>query len=49
MATRCDCHWVPVSIHADVEILLLREDDVVGCPSHPAVLEETLRRPDVPT
>jgi hypothetical protein len=49
MATRCDCHWVPVTIHTDVETIWLRADDVAGCPAHPAVSEEPVRRPDVST
>jgi hypothetical protein len=34
MATRCDCSWVPVSLHPDLETVLLRVDDVAGCPAH---------------
>jgi hypothetical protein len=41
MATRCDCHWVSVSIHEAVEMLWLREDEVSGCPAHTAVREGT--------
>jgi hypothetical protein len=40
---------VPVSIHVDLETLLLRADDVVGCPAHPTTIDEPVRRPDVPT
>jgi hypothetical protein len=41
MATRCDCHWVSVTIDAALETLWLREDDVAGCPAHSAVREGT--------
>jgi len=37
MATRCDCHWVPVMIDAALQTLWLRADDVVGCPAHARV------------
>ena len=37
MATRCDCHWVPVKIHPDLETIWLRADDMAGCPAHPEV------------
>jgi len=40
MATRCDCRWVPVSLHPDLETVLLRADEVPGCPAHTTVPAE---------
>jgi hypothetical protein len=37
MATRCDCHWERVELHVRLDALLLRIDDVPGCPAHTSV------------
>jgi hypothetical protein len=37
MATRCDCHWERVELHADLDSVLLRADAVPGCPAHSGV------------
>jgi hypothetical protein len=34
MATRCDCRWERVELHADLDNVLLRADAVAGCPAH---------------
>ena len=34
MATRCDCLWERVELHADLDEVLLRADAVAGCPAH---------------
>jgi hypothetical protein len=34
MATRCDCPWERVELHADLDHVLLRADAVAGCPAH---------------
>jgi hypothetical protein len=39
MATRCDCRWESVLIHPVLEAVLLRADDVPGCPAHSSVRE----------
>jgi hypothetical protein len=39
MATRCDCPWQLVELHPDVQPVLLRVEDVVGCPAHAVVHE----------
>jgi hypothetical protein len=40
MAMRCDCHWERVELHVRLDVLLLRVDDVPGCPAHRAVPAE---------
>jgi hypothetical protein len=39
MATRCDCRWERVELHADLAPVLLRADDVPDCPAHSPVRE----------
>jgi hypothetical protein len=39
MATRCDCRWELVELHPALDALLLRVDDVTGCPAHSSVRE----------
>jgi hypothetical protein len=40
MATRCVCRWVPVSLHPDLDTVLLRAEEVPGCPAHATVHEQ---------
>jgi hypothetical protein len=40
MATRCDCRWERVDLHADLDTVLLRADAVPGCPAHSGVRED---------
>jgi hypothetical protein len=40
MATRCDCRWERVDLHADLDTLMLRADAVPDCPAHSGVRED---------
>jgi len=37
MATRCDCRWESVELHAELETVLLLAEEVPGCPAHAPV------------
>jgi hypothetical protein len=37
MATRCDCRWERVELDVSLDTLLLRADEVRGCPAHSSV------------
>jgi hypothetical protein len=40
MATRCDCRWEQVELDPSLDAVLLRVDQVPGCPAHSPVRED---------